>query len=239
MTIAVVSALAEELAPLALRLAGRRPAATGHSLACQVGGRQARLMVTGDGAARAGENARRLVAEAAPEVLVGLGAAGGLTPDLSVGDTVVALQVLDERSGGIYRAPASLWLERGRRFAGARDATVVSACAVAVDRGAKARLAALVAPPAVVDLESAAWAAAATAAGVPFVIVRVVSDTWAEDLPLDFEALRDGRGSVDRLRVLGTALVRPRSWRALLTLRHRLARVGEELGDWGIEVLAA
>jgi adenosylhomocysteine nucleosidase len=237
MTIAVVSALAEELAPLALRLAGRRPAATGRSLVCQAGGRAVHLMVTGDGATRGAENARRLVAEAAPEVLIGLGAAGGLTPDLAVGDTVVASRVVDERSGRVFRQPSSLWLERGRRFAGARDATVVTACAVAGDRDTKARLAALADPPAVVDLESAAWAATAEAAGAPWVIVRVVSDTYDEDLPLDFEALRDGRGSLDRRRILAAALLRPRTWRALLALEKRLARVGQELGDWGVEVL--
>jgi nucleoside phosphorylase len=238
MTVAVVSALEEELAPLALRLAGRRPAARGRALACRAGVLDVRLMVTGDGPARGGENARRLLAEVRCRALLGLGVAGGLTPDLAVGDTVVAARILDEGSGRVFQPPPSLWLERGRQFAGAREATAITACAVAGDREAKARLAALAAPPAVVDLESAAWAGAAAAAGVPFAIARVVTDAHDEDLPLDFEALRGAGGGIEGRRVLAAALLRPRSWPALLALRRRLLRAGQELGDWGIEVLA-
>ena len=239
MTLAVVAALPEEMAPLSRRLAGREPAGVGEALACALDGVDIRLMVTGDGPRRAGEAVAGLLRTLSFEVLVGIGVAGGLTADLAPGDLVVVERVLDETGGQVYEPAPSRWLERGRQATGGHAGTSVSARAIAGDLGSKKRLSGLGGRTAVVDLESAAWCEAASRAAIPWVIARAVSDAHDEALPLDFESLRDGTGAVDRSRVLRTAVLRPVSWRPLWRLRRRLARAGEALADWSLEVLAA
>lgn len=224
---------------MARRLVGREPASIGEGLQCSLDGVDIWLMATGDGPSHAGVALRALLKTLSVEALVGVGVAGGLSRDLTLGNLVVARRVLDEASGRAYTAPPSRWLDRGRQVAGVHDGTAVSAVAIADGAESKGRLAKLEPATAVVDLESAAWCAAAGQAGVPWVIARAVTDTHDETLPLDFEALRDESGAVDRGRVLRRAALQPRTWPGLLRLRRRLARAGEALAEWSLEVLQA
>lgn len=239
MTIAVVAAMSEEIAPLARRLAGREPAALGEGLQCACEGADVWLMATGDGAPRARQAVASMLTTLSVDVLIGLGVAGGLTADLQPGDLVVLDRVVDEASGRTCSPPASRWLERGRGVDGVRCGSAVSAKAIAGDAQSKRRLSALANSTAVVDLESAAWCDVACDAGIAFVGARVVTDTHDEALPLDFERLRDASGAVDRGRVLRAAVRRPGTWRGLMRLRRRLSRAGETLADWCMETLAA
>jgi nucleoside phosphorylase len=191
----------EELAPASRRLLGTPPPPPGEWRRGRVG-RHAEVLVmtTGDGAAAAGRSVRALLAATAPRVLVGIGCAGGLTPHLQLGDLVLGERLLDEESGRASESPPSPWLTRGRGAGGLLRGTLVTARRVAGTPSEKARLAGLAGSgPATVDLESSVWAAAAEAAGVPFVIARGVVDGHDESLPLDFEALRGERGSVARI----------------------------------------
>jgi nucleoside phosphorylase len=60
-----------------------------------------------------------------------------------------------------------------------------------------------------VEMEAEALAERAESWGVPFYCVRIVTDTAAEVLPLDFNALRDADGRFRRSRILLAALRRP------------------------------
>ena len=239
MAIAVVAALPEEIAPLARRLAGREPEAVGRALQCSLDGLDVWLMVSGDGPSRAHRTVNELLTTISVEALIGMGVAGGLTDDLALGDLVVVDAVLDETTGRRYSPEESRWLGHARKVPGARIGGAVSASAIAGDAESKKRLSGLLDGSAVVDLESAAWCEAASDAEVACVIARAVTDSHDEALPLDFESLRNESGGVDRSRVLRAAVVRPRSWSGLLGLRQRLARAGETLADWSLEVLAA
>lgn len=250
MTVAVVAALPEEIAPLARRLGVALPRAGERAVAAGVGRRDLRLLATGDGARSARASLAALLAEAPVEAVLGLGLAGGLTADLSVGELVVIETVVDEASRRSWRPASGPWGERGRRAGAAHAAagaaargaaTAVSAVAIATTPAAKARLAPLAGGAAtrvVVDLETAVWCEVCDRAGVPLVVARWVSDGADEALPLDFEACRDAGGAVDRRRVVRAALARPASWRALWRLRRRLERAGEDLATWALEVLA-
>jgi adenosylhomocysteine nucleosidase len=240
MRVAVVAALPEEIAPLARRLADAKPQPVGRWIECAIEDREICLMSCGDGARSAHRSVRALLAATQPQVLIGIGSGGGLSANLAVGDLMVADRVLDEASGRAFAPGGSRWLERGRAAGTLRRGTIVSAEAIAWRREDKIRLARLASSTsAVVDLESGAWAAVATEAGVPFVIVRGVSDALDETLPLDFERLRNGDGSVDRQRVLWAACRRPRALRGLLDLRRRLRTLAAELAAWSVEVIAA
>jgi hypothetical protein len=78
---------------------------------------------------------------------------------------------------------------------------------------------------AAVDMESAAIAAVASSAGIPFVAVRIVADTSMDALPDDIGKWIDASGRRRLLPLLGT-VVAPAQWPTLLRLaaRQRAAR---------------
>lgn len=239
MRVAVVAALAEEIGPLVRRLKASGPLSPGRWTRCDVGAREVFLAVTGDGPHKARRSALELLKAVGPDVLVGIGSAGGLTEALRVGDLLLAERIVDEASGRVFETPSSQW-SKAARIDGVARGTAVTARAIASSPSDKARLARLVAKgPAAVDLESAGWAESAEQLGVPFVILRGVSDTAGETLPLDFELLRDGEGSLDRRRVLWAACRRPTVWPALWRLRRRLLAVADALASAGAEVITA
>ena len=85
--------------------------------------------------------------------------------------------------------------------------------------------------PAAVDLETAAIAAVAAEYGVPYLAVRAISDTVDESLPMDFNEFRDAKGRIDRFKVVGQALLRPRTIPALWNLRRRASLCSRRLAD--------
>lgn len=86
---------------------------------------------------------------------------------------------------------------------------------------------------AAVEMESAAVAAKAAAWGVPFHSIRAVSDTAAEDLPLDFNLYRDAEGRFSRSRIALAALGRPFTRvPALLRLDRNTKIAARSLGDY-------
>ena len=72
-----------------------------------------------------------------------------------------------------------------------------------------------------VDMESTAIAEVCASRGVPYLIVRSISDLLDEDLPLDFNRYRTDDGRVDRTRVAKAAMMRPATLKALFQLKKR------------------
>jgi hypothetical protein len=70
-------------------------------------------------------------------------------------------------------------------------------------------------------MESAAWARAASRSGVPYVVLRAVTDTAAESLPAFLSACVGTDGGIRRGAVAVRALFRPASWPALVGMRRR------------------
>lgn len=237
--VVVLSAMREELLPLARRLrAARRERLAGLAVRrAEVAGRTLVLAVGGVGRRAAAGAARRLIEAVGPRALLGLGAAGGLTPDLAAGAVVWSQCVVDEE-GGAWRPPEWRWTSSLERLAGARGATVLTVRRVVGEAEDKRRLARQLSEPgpAIVDLESSAWAAAAAEASVPWLVLRAVSDTADESLPFDAARVGSRDGGVSRARLLAHGLVRPALLlrlpelrRRLGTCAHRLAEAAEEL----------
>jgi nucleoside phosphorylase len=226
--ILVVAAMPEELAPL--RAALPQPSLTSSLI----------LAVTGDGERRAGAAAAALIAETGARALIAVGVAGALSDGLEPGHLVVARRVVREAGDGVLDADGRLWAAAAHA-AEARPGIAVSAARLADSAAEKRRLLELArargggAPDAglaaVVDLESAAYAGAAAAAGIPWLVLRAVSDTAEEELPALLGRSVDDSGAVRRGRVLMGLLGEPSAIPRLLELRRRVHACAEVLAD--------
>lgn len=151
---------------------------------------------------------------AGPLVLVGV--AGGLTAGANVGAAGIVDRVVDPSGREVARplAPAA--------WPGARW-TVASADAAVSSPAAKAELARR-SGASIVDMESAAFARAATARGLPFAIVRGVSDGADDALPDGVERLVDRDGQTRIGEAIRLIARHPTSLGALVTLGRRTQR---------------
>lgn len=236
MTTLIVSAMTEELAVLRARVAGATPLAIPGGLvrdgvSGRLGSHPVALATTGDGARNARDGIAALLAVLPVRHVLVLGISGGLSTDLREGDVVVATHVIDEAGDGstALTAPGPA-VDAVARASGARPAAVVSARHIADSVVEKRRLAGLAgAPTAVVDLESAGYVAAAHRAGLPWTVLRAVSDTADEALPALLNRARDEGGAVRRGSVVRGLLGDPGALPALMSLRRRLKICAEAL----------
>jgi adenosylhomocysteine nucleosidase len=229
---AIVAALPEELAPLRSHVTGIEHRWAGAlRLECgKLNGRRVVLAVTGDGERNARTGVAAVLAASRADRMIAIGVAGALSAGLAATSLIVAKQVTD--ADGTAVVGDERQIADVARATGGRTAVVVSAPAI-VDRAeAKQRLAREVAPgdvPAVVDLESAAYVAGAVAAGIPWLVLRAVSDTADESLPDLLNRSRDDGGAVRRARVVLGLLRQPQALPSLLALRGRVGRCAEVL----------
>ncbi len=227
MTIAIVAAMPEELAPLRARLSGpvrQQPTSVSPVVVerGRLGGHDVALATTGDGARNAREGVAALLGASGARALVVIGVSGALSPELATADLVVASRVIDEEGRG-HEADAES-VAAATRATGGRAAVIVSARRIADSVDEKRRLAQQAGGGlAVVDLESASYVAAAEAAGIPWLVLRAVSDTAGEALPPLLNRSLDAGGAVSRGRVLRGLLGDPGALPVLLTLRKRVA----------------
>ncbi len=145
------------------------------------GARGVDVLATGVGPVRAAEALQRWIEEArargqpSPALVVSSGFAGAITPGLERLAWVTASAV--HRLAGANVVPAAIPLTLLRVASGASRCDVLSADAVV------ARTIPGLQRPAVADMESAALAEVAGGAGIPFAVLRLVTDTPAN--PLD------------------------------------------------------
>ena len=74
-------------------------------------------------------------------------------------------------------------------------------------------------------------AAVAASLGIPFVVVRAISDPAEESLPLDFNDCLDPAGSISRARVVARAARNPALIAPLWRLRGRARACSRRLAD--------
>ena len=154
--------------------------------------------------------------------LVSFGFAGGLDPALRPGEVVIPTSILSE--GHLYATEPTL----ADRFGGLTGHCLVADAAAATDVAAKRRLHTVTGAHAI-DLESGSVARVALAHGLPFVVVRAISDAADRDLPPAALLAVDQRGRIDLFRVLGSLLRQPKQLPALLGLASDAARARRAL----------
>jgi hypothetical protein len=91
---------------------------------------------------------------------------------------------------------------------------------------------------AAVDLESAEWAAAAAARGLPWIILRAVSDAAGEEMPALLNDCLDDGGAVRRGRLALRLFGQPSALPRLLVLRQRVRVSAGVLAAATLAVLA-
>lgn len=173
----------------------------------------------GMGAAAAARAGAAAVA-GGPRAVLAVGFCGALDPGLRVGDLLAAERVVDEASGEEFAAdPGLLAAAPGGR------GVLVSARRIARTPDERGRL-----HGDAVDLESAALARAAAAAGVPFLALRAVTDTTRHRLP-DFERMAAGADTLHPWAGVGYFLRRPHELPRLVRLGPASARAGRALRE--------
>ncbi len=166
-----------------------------------------------------GGQARRLEAELEAELTAGalgvlsFGLCGALDPGLGVPDLVIASAVVTD-SGSIPTDRA--WAQRlSAALPGAKFGVVAARDEMAPDVKAKAELRQATGALAV-DMESHIVAALARRHGVPFAVLRAVSDTAAHTLPQAARVGLGADGKPDLLAVLVRLSADPRQMPALI-----------------------
>ena len=199
MTTLVCFALKEEAAPFRKIAAGKSGVA---------------IVIVGIGRANAEKSIREFLAVNSPAQVFTCGFAGGLNPELKLGD--VRFETADASLGSRLIA------------ANARPATFFCADRIATTVAEKKQLR-IETGADVVEMESAAIHAVCRERGIPCATVRVISDTAAEDLPLDFNALSKPDKSLDFGKLFLAIAKSPGKIGALMALQKKTSFAAQQM----------
>jgi adenosylhomocysteine nucleosidase len=157
----------------------------------EVGRATVDFLVTGMGAANARRAVEAVVSKEYAFCMVS-GFAGALKPSVKLGDVFAAKKVMNGGAGGTALCAKNLWT---RAFSdGAKPVeTLLTADHVVSTAEEKARLAPF---GEAVDMESFAILTAARSKNVSAVVVRVISDSFDQDMPVDIDTMIDDEGNV-------------------------------------------
>ncbi len=202
MSTLICFALKEEAAPFRKIAAGiglRR----GHHIS---------ILLTGIGRQNAEKSLREFLAP--PDLVLTCGFAGGLNPDLELGD------IIFETSDETLRAKLL--------GVGAKQLKIFCADRIATTVAEKKKLRAETDADAV-EMESAAIHAVCRERGIPCATVRVISDTATEDLPLDFNALSKPDKNLNYRKLFLAIAKSPGKIGALMELQRKTKFTAEQL----------
>lgn len=238
--IGIVVALAEERVALVKRLKQvKRRVVDGIPL---YGGiledRQVCVVEGGMGTAAAIRATRLLLAETRPCLVLSAGFCGAIRSGPQVADLVISkrLLVLDGQGQheisqpGAELTAARLSAELQHRGIRTWQGSFITASGI-ITKATVAETLPADLPTPVLEMESAAVARAAMAAGVPFLGLRAISDDAAEELDFSLDELTDNQLRISILRVLLTCLKKPRIIPQLARLAANSGKAGKNLGS--------
>jgi adenosylhomocysteine nucleosidase len=213
--ILIVAALDRELAPLASK---NHPALA--------------FLETGEGIVNVERHLESWLEKSKARTVLSIGFAGALSQSLKAGDLVIAEEVRNAsvlpdaklltaakgvstgdpwiHFGVALTSNEILWKAHSKRVLAESLTDVIGA----------------------VDMESTAVARICGRRGLPFLVVRSITDLLDEDLPLDFNQYRNCDGRVDSKRVIKAALLRPGAIRGLWQLRKRSQLCAERMAEF-------
>jgi adenosylhomocysteine nucleosidase len=205
MSTLICFALKEEAAPFRKIAAGNAASA------------QTEILLTGIGRKNAEKSLREFLAMYSPKLVLTCGFAGGLNPDLKLGDV-------------IFEIPQPSTFNLQLSTCGAKPAKIFCADRIATTVTEKKKLRAETGADAV-EMESAAIHAVCRERGIPCATVRVISDTVHEDLPLDFNALSKPDKNLDFGKLFLAIAKSPGKIPALMQLQKKTKFAAEKLAD--------
>jgi nucleoside phosphorylase len=168
------------------------------------------------------------------EYCISSGLAGGLRPEYSIAQVVAAREIASEGAGDENGEPkVTLASPSLISFASECGATVVNrlySAERAIGRPDEKKHLGKIADA--VEMESFEILAAATAAGVPAVAVRAISDTSEEPLPLDMNEVFSDQGQLSIPRVVGQVALHPQALPGLVKLGQQSKKAAESLAEF-------
>lgn len=219
MNIGIITAMPEEFRAVADSLGAAAVTQRGKfRTGCfKYAGHEFLLVESGIGFVNAARTAEMLIRDFHPDLLVSTGFCGGITPELLVGDVVVAQKIVIADEGGCGDIPVLLagigqTLVARQEVEGERvvGGTFVSTPAII----SKKRLAGMLSgqyPNPVVEMESGAIAILAAENSIPLLAIRAVSDSAAEEPGFSLDEFCDpDMCRIRPYKVLLTALRKPR-----------------------------
>jgi len=213
----IVAAMREELAPLlALTEVERRGKIAGCDVVWGTLGRVPVVIArTGEGHVRAERGTAALLDEVPLSRLLVTGVSGGLTAELGPGELIVGRRVLQR--GEAAPAPDGDWVAEALRIDGTIAGTMLTTREILCTPASKAAAREQLDEdgPAVVDLETAIYAEAAAASGVP----------WLAQF-------RDSEGRVQRDRIMYHAMRHPSVVRGLREMQQRVSLCADRLASF-------
>jgi nucleoside phosphorylase len=171
-----------------------------------------------------------------PNLVLTCGFAGGLNPDLKLGDVVFELFPGSSRGDeaqikiGNQLEPPYVGCCEKLAAAGAKSAKFFCADRIATTVAEKKKLRDETGADAV-EMESAAIHAVCAERGIPCATVRVISDTANEDLPLDFNALARPDKNLDFGKLTWVIAKSPGKIGALMELQEKSKFAAEKLAE--------
>jgi adenosylhomocysteine nucleosidase len=193
------------------------------------------ILLTGIGRKNAENSARDFLATHSPELVLTCGFAGGLNPDLKIGDVIFEMAertltpALSHPMGEGFRRTGE-GLSVRLLTSGAKPAKFFCADRIAVTVDEKQQLRAETGADAV-EMESAAIHAVCRERGIPCATVRVISDVADEDLPLDFNALTKPDMNLDYGKLMWAIAKSPGKIGALMQLQKKTRFAAERLAE--------
>ncbi len=190
-SIAVVAAMARELAPLLKGVRSQHADGVDYyELEDTV------VAVGGIGQKAASRAAQASVSKYSPGILVSAGLVGALTPNLKVGDVVEVKEVIDAATGAKFET-------------GCGDAVLLTGSAVSgpADKPTQAKRWGAD----IIDMEASAGAAVAKECGIEFMAIKAVSDELNFPMPPLGRFVKD-TGQFETARFVAWVAIRPKWW---------------------------
>jgi adenosylhomocysteine nucleosidase len=192
-----------------------------------IGNTEVAVIITGMGR----ENATRAMESiplAAHDLLISTGLAGSLDGNLKPGDIVVAISAKPLGEAKVARSDAPL--VNLATSSGARAVNVSLTSDKIIATGLEKEE--LATSGSIVEMESAHILSAAALQGVPAVVIRAVSDSADEDLPVNFEKIADSRGHVKVGGLLKEVALHPYKIGPLVRFGRQSRAAAESLADF-------
>ncbi|MEA5114856.1 MAG: nucleoside phosphorylase [Geobacteraceae bacterium] len=251
MRIGLVAAMSEECGPLLRLVSGCRKTGIGRFRAWSFTacGHEIRLIRAGMGIAHAAEATAALISAHKPQLLLSFGFGGAVRQGLATGDLVLANRLFRLDAGKLTQLEGpdlKLTCQAGRALEshGASGAFHLHRGEfITTDRiENKPELAGLLVKGMenpLLDMETSAVALVASAAQIPFMAIRAVSDSADEELDFSIAELTDREMNVSIPRVLLTLARKPRILPQLLRLSRNSRLAGKNLATGIYTVLGA
>lgn len=188
---------------------------------------QVRIVLTGVGGVRA-KSAVGAALEWQPDICIAAGLAGSLRAEYRIGQILAARDTMELESGRTVSADASL-LSRAEACGAVVIDRLLTSPAMVLSAEGKQRLGSMAGA---VEMESFAVAREASAAHIPVIAIRAISDNVDEDLPMDFAGVLDDGGNVSTGKMAHALAHAPHKVPALIRLGRNSRAASMKLAEF-------